>query len=113
MAWGIYRDAPVAQHLEELVQDVWTMIPKPAPVSISDAALNWFEVTQQFLSTRGRRLNEVIHALERLSNGEPLTEKVISTRYTAGLPQVGETARAELLNHLKRFQPTEVSPDRD
>lgn len=104
MAWGIYHDAPVAQHLEELVEDVWKMIPKPAPVKISDAALNRFEVTQQFLATRGRRLNEVICALERLSAGESLTEKVITTRYTAGLPQVGETARAELLNHLKRFQ---------
>jgi hypothetical protein len=89
------------------------MIPKPASVAIIDAALNWFEVTQQFLATRGRRLNDVIHALERLSNGEPLTQKVISTPYTADLPQVAETARAELLNHLKRVQPTVASPVRD
>jgi hypothetical protein len=65
MAWAIYRDAPVAEHLEGLVEDVWKMVQKPNPVPISDAALNWFEVTPQFLAMRSRRLDEVICALER------------------------------------------------
>jgi hypothetical protein len=104
MAWAIYRDAPVAPHLEEIVENVWKMIPTPKLATVSDPALNWFEVTEQFFAMRSRRLNEVICALERLRDGEPLTEKVISTRYTLGLPEVEGTARAELLGYLKRFR---------
>lgn len=105
MAWGIYREAPVAPHLKELVESAWKMIPEPEPVTISDAALNWFEVTTQFQVTRRRRLDSVIEALERLANGDPLTHKVVTTRYTTGLPAVPAEARARLLDHLKSFQP--------
>jgi hypothetical protein len=38
MAWAIYREAPVAPHLNEQVEAAWKMIPEPEPVMISDAA---------------------------------------------------------------------------
>jgi hypothetical protein len=104
MAWSIYREAPVAPHLEELVEAAWKMIPEPDPVTISDGVLNWFVVTEQFLVVRRKRLETVIDALERLANDKPLTEKVVTTRYTTGLPGVDEEARGELLDHLKRFR---------
>jgi hypothetical protein len=108
-AWAIYRHAPVAPHLAELVEEVWRMLPTPEPVSVSDTDLNWFEVTEQFLATRGRRLNEVIYALERLDQGEALSKKVISTRYTVGLPKVEGNTRMELLGRLQQFQPSTPS----
>jgi hypothetical protein len=106
MAWAIYRKAPVAPHLEEVVEAAWKMIPEPEPVTISDAALNWFVETEQFLAVRAKRLDAVIEALHRLSNGQPLTGKVVATRYAAGLPGVHLGARAELPDHLRRFQPS-------
>ena len=88
MAWSIYREAPVAPHLEELVERAWGMIHEPKPVTITDNLLNWFDVTDAFFRIRSDRLNAVIDALDLLAEGKPLSHKVISTRYTQGLPTV-------------------------
>lgn len=102
MAWRIYRDAPVAPHLRETVEEAWQLIPKPddAP-DLPD--LNWFEPTSRFFVTRQNRLDSVIDGLERLEAGLELDKKVVSSRYTEGLPRVDGLARAELLEYLRRF----------
>ena len=106
MAWSIYREAPVAPHLEELVERAWGMIHEPKPVTISDNLLNWFDVTDAFFRIRSDRLNAVIDALDLLAEGKPLSHKVISTRYTQGLPAVSPEARTALLHQLEQFRPS-------
>lgn len=102
MSWQIYRHAPVAPHLEEVVEEAWRLIPEPQ-LSLDLPALNWFESTARFFKTRETNLNVLIAALRALEAGEPLEGKVLSKRYTAGLPGVEATARRDLLRHLKRF----------
>ena len=90
MAYQIYRHAPVAPHLQSVVDEAWAMIPQPSleirPFALDD--LNWFETTENFYRTRSRRLASVIQALEALESGQPLGDKVITSRYAAGLPEV-------------------------
>ena len=102
MAWRLYRDAPVAAHLRDLVEDAWSLIPEPG-VTVVVPDLNVFEPTSQFYATRRKRLESVVRALERLRNGLELDEKVVTTRYTEGLPSVDPAVRAELLVYLLRF----------
>jgi hypothetical protein len=105
MAWSLYRDAPVEVHLRDVVEEAWRLLPSPAvihPVNVND--LNLFVPTARFLTTRHARISLVIDYLERLDQGSPLPRKVIATRYTDGLPGVGQAERQALLRHLRRFQ---------
>jgi hypothetical protein len=105
MAHAIYRQAPVAPHLESLVTDVWALLPEPAaPLRpILSEHLNWFETTPRFFEVRRSRLASVISGLESLEQGQPLTSKVITSRYTQGLPSVSNAYRRRLLEELRRF----------
>ena len=104
IACAIYRDAPVAPRLREVVAEAWAAIPEPSPLRSPLANLNWFQATDQFAATRRTRLCSVIEALEHLDAGQPLQTKVITSRYTEGLPLVSQSSRRELLAHLRRFQ---------
>lgn len=110
MSFAIYHDAPVAPHLEGLVSEAWAMLPEPQSINVSISNLNWFEPTDQFFATRCQRLNTVVAAL-RLDAGQPLTTKVVTSRYTAGLPGVTRLARRELLAYLRRFQADRIALD--
>ena len=102
LSWRIYRDAPVAPHLRNIVEEAWQLIPEPEELpELPD--LNWFEPTKRFFATRQTRLQSVINGLERLNAGLVLDKKVVSSRYTEGLPRVDGLARAELLEYLRRF----------
>lgn len=109
LAWKIYRHAPVAPHLRAVVEEAWSLIPGPSDdVDVSER-LNTFVITDAFLKTRLDRLRSVISALELLDENRQLTKKVVTTRYTEGLPDVGLTERANLRTFLKRF----VAPDNE
>ncbi|OBE94327.1 hypothetical protein A5776_23405 [Mycolicibacterium elephantis] len=100
----IYSEQPVSPHLEKLVSEAWSLLPEPAvSVDVDVSRLNWFVATDRFHTTRRTRLSTVIDALETLEAGGDLTKKVISTRYTAGLPSVDGERRRELLRFLRRF----------
>ena len=102
MAWAIYRNAPVAPHLSDVVEEAWQLLPEPDDVH-ELPNLNWFEPTSRFYSTRQARLDSVVNALERLEAGRALETKVVTTRYTEGLPDVADRERAALASHLNRF----------
>jgi hypothetical protein len=108
MAFAIYRHAPVAPHLQEVVTKAWAMIPAPRPIALSPSKINWFEVSDQFRSTRLKRLTSVVEALEQLDAGKPLTTKVVTSRFTAELPQVAMPARQKLLTTLRQFLPDQI-----
>lgn len=102
MAWRLYREAPVAAHLRDVVEEAWRLIPEPT-VDVDLPDLNFFEPTTRFYATRRTRLESVLRALKRLRDGLDLDEKVVTTRYTEGLPALDGSVRDELLQHLCRF----------
>lgn len=109
LAIAIYRDAPITPSLRPLVDEAWALLPEPAVVvaDADPATLNWFVPTERFFKMRAARLQSVVRALETLEAGGQLGSKVIATRYTEGLPRVGEQARRDLLSQLQRFSPPE------
>lgn len=104
MAFAIYRDAPVAPHLQDVVSAAWAMIPEPTQLATPLSDLNWFESSDQFFATRRTRLQSVVAGLEMIAAGMPITTDVITSRYTVGLPSVAADARGELLAQLRRYQ---------
>lgn len=105
LSWHIYREAPVDPRLEGVVEEAWSLLPVPAalPDPVDLDMLNWFVTSERFLMTRRQRLGSVIAALEAVASGHPLDMKVVSRRYTAGLPRVPREARESLGEHLRRF----------
>ena len=102
MAWQIYRSAPVAAHLADVVEEAWALIPEPDAIGPLPN-LNWFEATDRFFKTRRARLSSVVDGLERLNTGKLLDTKIVTTRYTEGLPTVDPESRVQLGQFLKRF----------
>jgi hypothetical protein len=105
MSYEIYRRAPVAPHLADVVEEAWALIPRstltPKPFRLED--LNWFEATERFYRTRSARLAAVMDALNATERGFPIRERVVTTRYAAGLPFVSAAARSKLKEFLQRF----------
>lgn len=103
LAWRIYRNAPVADHLREVVEEAWLMIPEPVSTPVELPNLNWFKSTARFAATRRSRLRSVVDGLNKLDAGGELVEKIVTTRYTDGLPGVGFQERAKLRLFLSSF----------
>lgn len=107
LAWAIYRNAPVERRLKAVVEESWSLLPEPAdtdlPERIDPQELNWFVSTDRFLVTRMQRLNSVVGALDKLARGQVIDTKVVTSRYTAGLPSISPSARAALRDYLVRF----------
>jgi hypothetical protein len=105
MAFKIYRDVPVEGRLRDVLDHAWGMIPQPdiaiEPFALED--LNWFVMTDSFFKTREARVISVVDALEALEQGKTITAKVITTRYSNGLPDIGAGARSELKRYLRDF----------
>jgi hypothetical protein len=111
MSYEIYRRAPVAPHLLDVVEQGWALIPPPAvtPQAFRLEDLNWFETTDRFYRTRSARLAAVIAALSASEQSLPDAERVVTRRYAAGLPLVSADARSKLKSYLQRF----LGPDNE
>jgi hypothetical protein len=72
-------------------------------VEVELGKLNWFVSKVRFLATRKARLSTVVDALTTIAAGEPLPHKVITTRYTTGLPLVDAESRDQLLQFVRSF----------
>jgi hypothetical protein len=68
LAWSIYRTAPVAVHLVDLVDESGQLLPEPtrAIEPVDRSQLNWFTATPLFMSLREQRVRTVIAALRRV-----------------------------------------------
>lgn len=105
VSWQVYRSAPVKPDLEPIVEEAWALLPEPAslPAHVDPELLNWFVTSERFFATRRDRLASVRRALDDIAAGRPLDAKVVSRRYTEGLPSVTAAARESLAQHLDRF----------
>jgi hypothetical protein len=107
---ALFRDAAVAPGLRAVAEEAWEMIGAPAGsessvhAQIQAIGMNRFLATPAFFRTRRTRVDAVAGALLAIEHGEPLHKKVVSSRYTAGLPAVAPAARAELQDWLQRFR---------
>jgi hypothetical protein len=108
MAYRIYRNAPVAPHLADVVEEAWSMIPEPElqPAPVEPGDLNWFKASDNFFRTRSRRLASVIEALDAIEDRQPVADRVVTRRYASGLPLVDRTNRAALRTFLRPFAST-------
>jgi hypothetical protein len=106
MSRSIYESAPVQYSVQDVVREAWALLPPSAveTPSLELANLNWFESTPNFLARRVARLNEVVAALETLESGGVLTKKIVTSRYTTGLPTVAAEKRQMLLASLRRIR---------
>jgi hypothetical protein len=104
MAWVRYRHCPVDPHLEEVVEEAWALLPTPATTLAHDfATWNYFVPSDSFVKSRQARVRSVLEAVQKVLAGDELTTKVISSRYTEGLPAVTPNALSTLEAHLRRF----------
>lgn len=105
VSWRRYRDAPVIDRLQPVVDEAWELLERPEVVDFDADVMetNFFIVTDKFLSTRDARIKSVVSALRLLKSGDRPTKKVVSTRYSEGLADLTPKAIEDLLNHLNRF----------
>jgi hypothetical protein len=103
LAIKIYRDAPVGDQLEDLVQEAWRLFPAPASVPAhalpEPASLNFFVPKPEFFDRRRRTCEGVAGALR----SPEATTKAISERYAPGLGGVPAAAREALAARLERL----------
>jgi hypothetical protein len=100
----IYSASPVESHLQSAVAEAWSLLPNPlVNVEVDLDRLNWFVSTDRFFKGRKSRLNTVVDALETIAAGQPLTRKVVASRYTEGLPRVDAERRQVLLQFLRKL----------
>lgn len=105
MSWDIYRTPKTDGLVLPAAEQAWSLLPQPrlSIASVAHEELNWFRSTPAFIAARRQRIRAVRAALERLERGLPLESKVVTTRYTEGLPEVPAAARAELKVFLSQF----------
>ena len=64
--------------------------------------LSYFGAPDKTVKMRLQRTYEVLDALRTLERSKPLTTKVVSGRYTAGLNDVSSPKRVELARELEK-----------
>lgn len=103
ISWSLYREAPVSGPHAALVEKIWSMLPRPEmppAMALPDAgALNFFGPDESCFQRRAEKSRLVAQALR----GESRKQKVISSRYTAGIPRVKRTAAKRLANFLDDY----------
>jgi hypothetical protein len=105
MSWSHYRHVPVEDHLADVVEEAWSLLPEPTQTVHDSGAWNRFAPTDRFYATRRSNTAKVRSAVQAVLAGDELTAKVISTRYTEGLPTVSRPALQQLEAFLARFEP--------
>ena len=104
MAWARYRNCNVDAHVCDAAEEAWALLPPPTQAGTHDMETwNYFIPTDGFVKRRQARVHSVLTAVQTVLSGAQLPKKVISTRYTEGLPLVDPAALLELEGHLKRF----------
>ena len=99
----IYEGAPVHPDHADLVETAWRLLPEP--VGIPDAALpdpaklNFFVAAPSFFA---RRVRVVASVAQAMRSGAPET-KVVSRRFTEGIPRISAAHRQAMATLLERY----------
>ena len=104
LSYKIYRQEQVKGILSTTINNCWKLLPKPALLpSSKKVVVNFFEYKEKMLETRILKIQNVQKALELCIAGEKLSKKVISKRYTNGLPNVSKEHLIRLNSELKNY----------
>jgi hypothetical protein len=110
LAMKIYRHHPVAGPLAEIAERAWDLLPAPTAIpeqGLPDIeSLNYFRPNATWVNDRYKKIMQVADALTAVSAGATPTGKIISDRYTQGLPSVAASAAKKLASSLQAFAAT-------
>jgi hypothetical protein len=103
----IFRDVPVYQELKQIAESAWELLPEPVGIPEeglpSAEGLNYFDLTEAFLPRRRATILRVYKAIDSIVAGHGVTEKIVSSRYTSGLPSVPVQELTQLQTRLAGF----------
>jgi hypothetical protein len=103
ISWSLYRDTSLVPGKHRIAERSWKYLPDPEkPTDIDVANLSFFGSPDKTVRMRLQRTYEVLDALRTLERSKPLTTKVVSGRYTAGLNDVASPKRVELARELEK-----------
>jgi hypothetical protein len=103
----IYRNVEVVAPLKKIADDAWNRLPMPLGVPENGLPnldeIAFFEHSTKFARRRLETVAHVVSAVKAIQQGEPLKKKLISGRYTTGLPEVGPQELHPLIEALDPF----------
>lgn len=106
LSYELFRNIPVLEQHATMVDHCWSRldVPTAAGRPVHHAETNWFIDLPRFSLARARSVDAVRTGIgEVLATGAP-ARKVISTRYTRGLPLVERERLSELRARLAQFE---------
>lgn len=109
LSYNIYVKVRVNRVLSKTIKECWSLLPKPyLSLPRKKVVVNFFEYKPRMQKSRISIIKNVQKALELCIAGEKLSKKVISKRYTDGLPNVSKEhlirLNIELKNYLKTVE---------
>jgi hypothetical protein len=103
ISWSLYRDTSLVPGKHRIAERSWKYLPDPGKTTDIDVAnLSFFGSPDKTVRMRLQRTYEVLDALRTLERSKPLSTKVVSGRYTAGLSEVSSAKRVELARELEK-----------
>jgi hypothetical protein len=107
----IYSRAAVRAGHVERVESAWALLPAPAGIPVAAlptlSKLNFFVADEGFFTRRARTADAVATGMR---SGAP-AGKIVSTRYTEGIPNIPANARMALAADLERYADAVSDPD--
>lgn len=107
LSWHIYQRCSFSSPLQERIQYLWSLLPNPVGFNEEDfpniSELNFFEPREKVVTTRIKKIEQVIGAINKILAGESLENKIIASRYTDGLPHVDHKKLSLLAKNLQTY----------
>jgi hypothetical protein len=90
---ALFGEIQVRKPLEEYAKSAWQKLPSPpAARALSVDRLAMFDPLRSFYVRRLRYLEKFVRGCDEVLNGHPISEKLICSRYTDGLPTLEHEA---------------------
>ena len=95
----LYREVPLIDAMRPFAEKAWSRLPPPQGIpdeGLPDPSeLSYFEETPGFVNRRLSKIASVADAILEVSSGHRPSGKIVSSRYTRGLPDIDRsTARS-------------------
>ena len=102
VSYKIFREIKVSEKLESVVDKSWEILIRPAGIPEQGlpeiGELNFFEYNEPFIIRRKKIISDVLKGIDAISKRKLPRDKIVSSRYTAGLKNVN----AQKINSLKK-----------
>ena len=101
---ALYRNKTVTGLKHAIAEQAWSYLTcEPAPASSIDLdRLSFFRNPEATIKMRRKRTSEVVDGLKSIATGTVQLQKIVSRRYTEGLPNVSPQSRQKLQWELER-----------